>query len=317
MTSQGEAAMKSILDLPNEVLLMVFVKTTFPRGLFALSRTCRHFRILLHNNKQSLSMKIAAQNHSLPYTVLGFGKRRPDIPALLLLVSWEKQIIEFGDACDSARQLFVGGQNAIRRAVWYTPLWQEHLQVGLLVYKLLSISKRITKRLEQLPSPFHALLRFTSIVSCDMVRVRFAVLQGGEAISHVSSFLQSGYAPGDRAPWLQNDIGWRTVEITLFERGCKQCLASVNQTNLVDLTGRTQLGAGTVGNLLKTGTLAPERHYHHRLDELCQVYGRVWGGADYWETFDPFGLKDSGLSGSDAVKEMVSRLPGSCRIRVT
>lgn len=306
--------MKRICDLPNEVILLIFVKTSFVAGdLFALSRTCKHFRLLLEQNERSLSKEIAAQKFPVPYRILGFEEGLPSIPNLLLLVHWMREIAAFSSWCNNMRQVLLRGENPVCRGVWLTPLWQEQLQVGLLLYKMLSRSGSVVEKLEQLPGRFHALLRFASIVASDMVRGRFIAILGETTARRMRHFWGSGRAPGDMAPWLETDLCWRAMEIVLFERGCGPFLSMMNRTSPNEWVRRPHPVEESVLEQLRSGRLTPGRHYHLRLDDLCLAYGRVWGGFDFWRSFDPFGLKDSGLSGVNAMREMVKHLPGWMR----
>lgn len=302
--------MRNISDLPNEVILMIFVKATYFGDLFALSRTCKRFRRLFKRYDRSVSKEIAIHNYSVPHRLLGFGGRNPSIRSLLVLNHWTTEIGKFGSLCDKVRHSPPGDENAPWRAVWFTPLWQELLQFGLYLFKMLSLSTSIVERLEQLPSPFHAILRFTSIIVFDMVRLRFARAEGGTAFSWIRRALQSGRAPGDTAPWIYKDLQWRCLEIHLFEQGCEPFLElmTIPQDDLIRRSRREPQG-DTMYKVLKSGRLAQDRHYYLRLDSLCLQYGRVWGGPEFWRNFDPFGLKDSGLSGREAMEEMVKQLP--------
>jgi hypothetical protein len=303
--------MKHILDLPNEVILLVFEKTTFPTDVFALSKTCRHFLSLCKQHERSLSIEIAAQGFLAPYRVLGFGGRSPSLFNLLVLVDWTTEIAEFIHFFDVVRRASIEAENTIWRAVWFTPLWQEHFQVGLLLYKKLSLSGSVVERLERLaklPHQFHALLRFTSIITSDLIRVHTALGLGEPAMRQLREFWQGGFAPGDNAPWLRNDVTWRAMEILLFENGYCPFLELMTRTDWSGLVRRHDPRERSILNDLKYGRLSHDRHYHLRLDELCLAYGRVWGGREFWRDFDPFRLKDSGLSGSDATEEMVKHL---------
>jgi hypothetical protein len=300
--------MQTLSNLPNELILQILVEASCSSAdLLALSCTCKQFRSLVKDNEQSLSKKIAAQHLPVPYKVLGFAEHVPSISSLLLLTQWAGEITAFSSWCNNIRHLSLGQENAPLRAIWATPLWEEHLQVGLLLYKMLSLSASIMERLEQLPGRFHAILRFTSIIVSDLSRIGNGGNLGKVANARIRQHLQSGSAPGDRAPWLHSDIGWRSMELVLFEQGCKPFLDISYGERVCGPAPTPELG--TRLELLKSGQLPPNRRYHRRLDELCRVYGRVWGPPSFWRNFDPFGLKDSGLSRDDAVKEMLKHLP--------
>lgn len=303
--------MRTLQNLPNELILQILVEaSSSTANVLAISYTCKQFRSLLKDNEQSLSKKIAAQHLALPYRVLGFAENIPSISNLLLLAQWASEIITFGTWCQKVRALQLRHDHAPFRAIWAIPLWQEHLQVGLLVYKMLSLSASIEERLEQLPGRFYALLRFTSIMVSDLARIGLGGNLGKLAVARIRLHLQSGFAPGDIAPWLRanSDMGWRSMELALFEDGCKPFLEMCGRENCVGPRADpprldTRLG------LLRTGQLPPDRRHHLRLDELCFAHGRAWGPPSFWRDFDPFRLREKGLCGFDAVKEILKHLP--------
>jgi F-box-like len=303
--------MRTLSNLPNELLLQILVEaSSSSANLLAISYTCKQFRSLLKENEQSLSKKIAAQHLTLPYRVLGFAQNVPSISNLLLLAKWTTEIMAFANWCQRIRDLQLRQDFAPLRAIWSIPLWQEHLQVGLLLYKMLSLSTCIREKLEQLPGRFHALLRFTSIMVSDLARIGLGGTLGKVAIMRIRQHLQSGFAPGDMAPWLRGDSdwGWRSMELVLFEQGCKPFLEACSRAN-GDEPDRDPPRLDTRLELLKSGQLPPDRNYHLRLDELCLAHGRAWGPASFWWNFDPFRLQEKGLRGLDAVREMLRHLP--------
>ncbi|ERF73494.1 hypothetical protein EPUS_04117 [Endocarpon pusillum Z07020] len=304
--------MKNIRGLPNEIILQIFVHAGFPADTLALAGTCKHFRGLLERNERSLSNDIAARVVGVPYKVLGFGGRIPSFQGVMRLVHEAAEIGAVVDCCNDIRHLPQVDEHAIWRAVWFIPLWDEYLHVGLLLYKMISQSTSPMERLGQLRGGFHALLRFTSIVMWDMIHIRFALTFGKGAIRRMRYLVQFGEATGDTAPWLQNDVGWRRTEISLFEHGGARFLELLNRTNQGDWIRRHQ-PPGDLGecvlNMSRLGKLPPDRCYHLRLDDLCLAYGGVWGPPDFWRQFDPFGLKDSGLCGVEAMWETVQHLP--------
>ncbi len=225
-------------------------------------------------------MEIATHGYSVPHRILGFGGRTPNISNLLVLVDQTMEIAAFTSSCNIMRRRSLAVVDGIWRPVWFTPLWEELLQFGLLLYKMLSLSGSIMERLEQLPGPFHALLRFTSIIASDMIRARFAPRHGEAAVMRMRRILRSGWAPGDKAPWLLNDICWRGMEIFPFEHGCTQFLQLMT-LDPTDRIGRSQSGGESLFDVLRSGTLPQDRRYHLRLDDLCPAYGRAWGGPEF------------------------------------
>lgn len=302
--------MTKIVDLPSEVLLLIFGNTASLKDLCALSRTCNRFRSLIEQNERPLSMDIAARHFPVPYKILGFGGRAPSISSLLVLVGWIRETDAFTRWCNSMRLFALRDENFPSRAVWCIPLWQEHFKIGLLLYKMLSLSAPRMEKLEQLPGPFHALLRFTSIMVCDVARAFFATLNGEVATRQMRGYFQSGRAPGDTPPWLQDDSYWRVTEILLFEQGWDPFIKLMNRTFARDWRRRRGVREDSLLRLFESGRLSRDRQHHLRLDALCLAYGHVWGGPNFWRTFDPFGLNGKGLSGHGAMEEMVKHLPG-------
>lgn len=166
--------MKNIQDLPKEIILQIFVHTAFPADILALTGTCRLFQGLLGKNESSLSNNIATRVFPVPYKVFGFGRRRPSFQGVMRLVHEATEVEAVVDCCNSIRHLAQADEYAIRRTIWFIPLWQEYLRVGLLLCRMISRSARRMKRLIQLQGGLHALLRFTSIMVWDMINTRFA-----------------------------------------------------------------------------------------------------------------------------------------------
>ncbi len=304
--------MKNISDLPNEILLQIFVRTAFPADILALTGTCKHFRELLEQNESSLSIDIAARVVSVPYRVLGFGGESPNFRGVVRLVHDEAEIEKVSEYCDNLRHDPEAKQHAIWRTIWFIPLWQEHFGVGMLLYKMISRSASPMETLVELPGAFHALLRFTSIMVWDMTRTQYALTFGKRAIRRMRRLVESSEAVGDKAPWLQKNLGWRETEIYLFEHGgAAEVIEMLQRREKSDWTEQSQLPREPekcVFNLLTLGQLPPDRCYHLRLDDLCLAYGGVWGPADFWQQFDPFALKGSWLWGVDAMGEIVQHL---------
>jgi hypothetical protein len=302
--------MRTLLNLPNELLLQILVEaSSSSANVVAISYTCKQFRSLLKDNEQSLSKNIAAYHLALPYKVFGFAENVSSIANLFLLAQWATEIVAFGTWCKKIRNLQLRQDNAPLRAIWAIPLWQEHLQVGLVLYKVLSLSASIRERLEQLPGRFHVLLRFTSIMVSDLARIGLGGILGQVAIARIRQHLRSGIAPGDIAPWLRGDadMGWRSMELVLFEQGCKPFLEMSRRENCIDhRVDPPRLD--TRLELLRSGQLPPDRHYHLRLDELCLAHGGAWGPPSFWMNFDPFKLREKGLWGFAAVNEMLKDL---------
>lgn len=303
--------MTTIEDMPNEILLEIFLEASLSvKALVRLSMTCRHFRSLFKASESILAKKIAAIHYPAAYAVLGFGGRVSCIPRVLTLRGWSSQSAEVVSWCDQMRQEFSVGENAFKRPMWYTPLWEEHLYVGLLLFKKLSSLGSIMNRQQQLPGPFHLLLRFTSMVVYDMLHSHNALAKGDTGRQSIINFWQSGLAPGESDPSQQIDNYWAVVEIVLFEQGyhalfqlTKRSEARIGRRALNPLESSSILG------LVESNRLPQHRRYHLALDYLCKANGRAYGGPDYWKNFDPFGLKDRGLSGIAATMEMVKGLP--------
>ncbi|KAF7508720.1 hypothetical protein GJ744_008967 [Endocarpon pusillum] len=268
--------MKNIKGLPNEIILQIFANTGFPADSLALAGTCKHFRELLERNERSLSNDIAARVVAVPYKVLGFGGRIPSFQGVMRLVREAAEIGAVIDCCNDIRHLPQVEEYAIWRAVWFIPLWQEYLHVGLLLYKMISLSTSPMERLGQLRGGFHALLRFTSIMMWDMIHIRFALTFCKGAIRRMRYLVKFGEATGDTAPWLQNDPGGRRTEISLFEHGGARLLELLNRTNQSDWIPRPRPPGHLeecVLNMLRLGKLPPDRCYHLRLDDCAWRMG--------------------------------------------
>jgi hypothetical protein len=278
--------MKNISDLPNELILQIFVEGSFVvKDLFMLSMTCKPFRFLFQEIEQWLLLKqVAAKRLPVSYKLLRFGGPGPSISNVLMLGNWSAEAATVSRWCDDMRDLLVRDDDAVRWPVWYTPLWQEHLYVGLLLYKRLSLSGYIMERLEQLPGPFHALLRLASIVVSDMLRAQ-QFLNDPEAESRwIRWYWHSGRAPGDMAPWPRHDHYWRAIEITLFEQGCRPVVSLIHPSAPNHSPRQPNTPLDRIVDLVLFSILDGTRCFRFRLDDLCLASGRAWGGHDFWMT---------------------------------
>lgn len=276
--------MARIYDLPNEIILIILINGCFLlRDHLALARTCRNIYYLTKEHEQHLSTTIAKRQFFTPHRVLGFGGGIPSFRNLMTLDRWNDEVLDASSRCYTLIHSTVNHDKyATSRPVWFTPFWREYLTVGLLLFKKLSLSGSILKQLEQLPHQCYALLRFTSIVIGDISQAHCALLK-----SHSGA--------GERPPSDREDLGWRVKEIELFTEGTAPFLALMASSNPLLGTNHAVIARGS--------------QYYRRLDKLCLAHAVDWGDADFWENFDPWGVKDRGLYNDEALREMVKQLP--------
>jgi F-box domain len=302
--------MKTISDLPNEIILQIFIELPFVTGdVFNLSRSSKRFRRLFFEHERSIAKNLASRWLPVSSKVFEFSQGITNIKRLTVLAIQTSEVAALVSWCGNMRQVVLENNPQNWRPVWYTALWQEHLRLGLLVFMRLALDGPQKRSLEMLPKPFHAILRFTSIVVTDMMRARCAVILGDDKLEHTQAYWRSGRAPGDTAPWIWpiEDLTWRSMEILLFEHGWKPFLKMMICVDPNAWGRRVNPRGETVMSLLCSGRLPPDRHYHLRLDELCIACGGVWGGPNFWQRFDPFGLRGTGLAGRKAMLKMLEQ----------